>query len=156
MGKDLRQHRQWRGFVHPAGCNGNTVAAELAKGANRMTAYSQQQSGYSPQQTVIEELIYSQLGTDEDLAELIELFVSEIPERLAILRRLAEKGQHDELARYAHQLKGAGGSYGFPELTAAAASLERAAKGRLAVGELTVAWNQLADVAGRLRAGSGA
>lgn len=114
-----------------------------------MTAMTQQQP-------VIEELIYSRLGADEDLAELIELFVSEIPERLAILRRLAEKGQYDELARYAHQLKGAGGSYGFPQLTAAAAALERTAKARLDIEELTVAWSQLADIAGRLRAGTGA
>ena len=109
-----------------------------------MTAYSQQ--------AVVEGLIYSQLGADEDLAELIDLFVSEIPDRLAILQRLAENGQYDALARYAHQLKGAGGSYGFPQLTAVAASLERAAKARLTVADLTAAWTQLADVAGRLRA----
>lgn len=112
-------------------------------------------TAYTLQSTAVEELIYSSLGADDDLAELIELFVSEIPDRLAILKRLAEGSQYDELARNAHQLKGAGGSYGFQELTMQAAALETAAKGRLALGELKTAWKGVADVAGRLRAGSG-
>ena len=103
--------------------------------------------------TTVAELIYSRLGLDDDLTDLIELFVQEVPSRLAVLRRLIDSLDHSELARFAHQLKGAGGSYGFPELTTAAAQLEKAAKDRAPAHELVAAWDILADIAGRLRAG---
>jgi HPt (histidine-containing phosphotransfer) domain-containing protein len=105
--------------------------------------------------TAVADPIYSRLGHDEDLADLIELFVQEIPDRLAVLRRLVDASDCGELARFAHQLKGAGGSYGFPELTTAAAALEQAAKGQASSSELVAAWNNLADIAVRLRPGNG-
>jgi HPt (histidine-containing phosphotransfer) domain-containing protein len=40
----------------------------------------------------------------------------------------AQAGRREELQRLAHRLKGAGGSYGYPELTEAARGLEVAAR----------------------------
>jgi HPt (histidine-containing phosphotransfer) domain-containing protein len=70
----------------------------------------------------------SQLAGDPDLRELIERFVHELPQRLAKLRLAACADNLPEVGRLAHQLKGAGGSYGFPALTEAAHELERAAR----------------------------
>lgn len=72
--------------------------------------------------------IHSDYADDPEFAELLRLFVSEIPPTLKELHRCFETELHDELARKAHQLKGAGGGYGFPELTEIAGLLEKAVK----------------------------
>lgn len=110
--------------------------------------------------TAVTECFYSALSNDADLAELIELFVQELPERLANLERCLDQGNWPELARFSHQLKGAGGSYGFPQLTPVAAQLEQLAKQAVAdnsqyaaIDKLQTALNDLTAVAVRLRAG---
>jgi HPt (histidine-containing phosphotransfer) domain-containing protein len=70
--------------------------------------------------------IYSELGTDPDLRDLIEMFVQEMPFRTAVYEELFTAGNFEELRRAVHQLKGAAGSYGFPVITEAAATVELA------------------------------
>lgn len=70
--------------------------------------------------------LYSELASDPVLCEMVELFVEEMPERIARLREHFEAQDWDALRRFAHQLKGAAGSYGFPQLTGHAAQLEAA------------------------------
>src|SRR5689334_17450419 len=60
---------------------------------------------------------YSTLADDPDMAELLALFVSELPQRLVDIRQAAQGHNWQEVRRLAHQLRGAGGSYGFPLLT---------------------------------------
>lgn len=68
--------------------------------------------------------IVSDFATDPDMRELVDFFVSALPERIGALRAaLAEKRMRD-LERLAHQMKGAAGGYGFPALGSAAAALE--------------------------------
>jgi HPt (histidine-containing phosphotransfer) domain-containing protein len=90
------------------------------------------------------------------MAELIELFVAELSDRLAALRQAVAGDDAREVARLAHQLKGAGGSHGFPQITAAAAEVERVAKGMGCTAELTAAINRLAAVCARCHSGRGA
>lgn len=68
--------------------------------------------------------VYSTLGADPELAELVELFVEEMPERIGRLLGELDDQNWTELARTAHQLKGAAGSYGFHQLTPLARHLE--------------------------------
>jgi len=68
--------------------------------------------------------IQSLLHDDPELQELVEMFVGELPERVNSLRRQIDSGNWNEVRRTAHQLKGAGGSYGFPQLSQAAAAVE--------------------------------
>lgn len=96
---------------------------------------------------------YSSLSNDEDLAELVELFVQEVPDRLAQLEQCLDQGNWSELARFAHQLKGAGGSYGFPQLTPVAARVEQLAKQTAPVDQLQAALSELVAVAACLRSG---
>jgi HPt (histidine-containing phosphotransfer) domain-containing protein len=58
------------------------------------------------------------------MAELIQSFVNEIPERVRLVERHWERHELGELRRIAHQLKGACGGYGFPQVGQAAAKLE--------------------------------
>jgi HPt (histidine-containing phosphotransfer) domain-containing protein len=103
--------------------------------------------------STVTEVYYSPLATDPDLAELVELFVQELPERLAQLQLAFETGNLAELARFAHQLKGAGGSYGFPQLTPIAARLEMMAKQGADDAALRAALDHLIALTRRLRAG---
>lgn len=72
--------------------------------------------------------IRSTYEDDPDMLELVRSFAEELPERAAALEALLANGQLDELQVLAHQLKGAGGGYGFQVITDVAASLERVLK----------------------------
>lgn len=74
------------------------------------------------------ETIRSLFEDDPDMAELVRGFASELPARAGSLEELLSGNDLAELQRLAHQLKGAGGGYGFPQITDAAASLEQAIK----------------------------
>ncbi len=73
--------------------------------------------------------IYSSYSGDEDMAELIELFVNEIPEKLEVIQSHLSSENWEELRRVAHQLKGSAGGYGFDCITAYAQRLESALHG---------------------------
>lgn len=91
----------------------------------------------------VPEVIYSGYKDDPDLAGLIDEFITSLGEDIKTMRRELKHGNYDGLRRLAHQMKGAGGSYGYPEMTEAAKKLEDAAKakdvdaGKLALGKLT-------------------
>ncbi len=68
------------------------------------------------------------IADDADLAEIIDIFVSELPGKLIAMREALANQHHEELQRLAHQLKGAGGSYGYPQLTQVSKKVEDAAK----------------------------
>jgi HPt (histidine-containing phosphotransfer) domain-containing protein len=99
-----------------------------------------------------DELLYSDLAADPDLAELVELFVRELPTRLADLRAAIASGDFTTVRRLAHQLKGAGGSHGFPQLGPPAWKVEQAAT-QVDAGGATAALEELIAVCGRTRAG---
>ena len=70
--------------------------------------------------------IYSAIGADPDFADLVDWYVAEMPERVVKLQALFAAAAWDDLRRLAHQIKGAAGSYGFPQLTPLAGRLEHA------------------------------
>jgi HPt (histidine-containing phosphotransfer) domain-containing protein len=69
--------------------------------------------------------LVSELAADPDMSELVEMFVSELPARLKAMSEAMAGANYESLRRLAHQLKGAGGGYGFPSISTAAATLER-------------------------------
>jgi two-component system, sensor histidine kinase len=76
-----------------------------------------------------EEIITSNLPTDDpDYRAIVEEFVERLHQQLDAMQRALTAGDLDELARLAHWLKGAGGSAGFPALTAPAKELETVVK----------------------------
>jgi HPt (histidine-containing phosphotransfer) domain-containing protein len=74
--------------------------------------------------------IRSEFASDADFRELLAVFVEAIPERCRLLAELHRAGSFDELGRHAHQLKGAGGGYGFSEISARGAELQVACEAR--------------------------
>ncbi len=72
------------------------------------------------------EAIRSEFADDEDMAELIGDFVRELPEKTRAMNDLIAESNLDELKRVCHQLKGAGGGYGFGIISEVAAQAEQA------------------------------
>lgn len=100
------------------------------------------------------ECFYSPLAAESDLAELVEIFVSDLSDRVANIRRYAQFEDWSEVRRLAHQLKGAGGSYGFPHLSAAAEKLENAARRPSPADSMDEALAALATACERTKAGT--
>ena len=65
---------------------------------------------------------------EEDLLELVEMFIAELPERMAAIEKSAGEQDYASLATLVHQLKGAAGNHGFPTISDAAKWLETSAK----------------------------
>lgn len=99
-------------------------------------------------------LIYSSFGEDPDLGELVEMFVDEMPDRIRTLKEQADEQDWGQLARTAHQLKGAAGSYGFDQLTSDAKQLELLAREGTDEQQIRDQLNTLVDLCNRTRAGS--
>jgi CheY-like chemotaxis protein len=77
--------------------------------------------------------IRSSFACDPDMKEVLGEFVGKLPERVDQLAQLLRQGNLEELRRAVHQLKGAGGGYGFPQITEAAALAEKCVKDNEAV-----------------------
>ena len=69
-------------------------------------------------------------------ASLVAKFVKNLPLRLAALQSAEKLSDWAEIARLAHQMAGAAGSYGFPMLSEVAARIEVQAKGDTMTEEL--------------------
>jgi CheY-like chemotaxis protein len=73
--------------------------------------------------------IVSAFADDPDMTEVVERFVAALPTRVAEMQAAARNPDSaDTLRRLAHQMKGAAGGYGFPQITTAAARVEEALK----------------------------
>ncbi len=72
--------------------------------------------------------IFSRYHADPDMAEIIAMFVAELPDRVLAMDEALQRGEYHQVQRLAHQVKGAGGGYGFDQITQSAAQLETAAK----------------------------
>jgi len=93
------------------------------------------------------DVLISEFADDPDLAELVAGFVDSLPEKVQVMQTALQAQDFEGLTRLAHQLKGAGGSYGFPSLTETAAELEAAAKAE----DVEVAGLALGTLSGRCR-----
>ncbi|MFH1420039.1 MAG: Hpt domain-containing protein [Planctomycetota bacterium] len=82
-------------------------------------------------------ILVSELATDPDMAELIEMFVDELPDRVGAIEQTLTEQDFDTLKSLAHQLKGAAGGYGFPTITDAAKAIEATAKTTKDIEKLT-------------------
>ena len=72
--------------------------------------------------------IASDYADDADMREVIEEFVARLPIQVAGIRRMLDEKNLEELRRAVHQMKGAGGGYGFAQITTYAARAEQVVK----------------------------
>jgi len=102
--------------------------------------------------------ILSQYASDPEMVELIDLFLSEMPDRLKALEGAWRTAQLTQLTRMAHQLKGSCAGYGFPALGTAASTLEerlralQAEAGAEQLSRLQREFNDLIDLCRRASA----
>ncbi len=97
--------------------------------------------------------LYSTLAEDPDLRAIVEMFVEEMPGRIAGLLECLERSDWEALGRAAHQLKGAAGSYGFSAISPSAAEVEEAAKGSLPEEDIRSKVATLVDLCRAARGG---
>jgi len=62
------------------------------------------------------------------LAELVEMFVAELPDRITAIEKASRDHDLAKLGTLAHQLKGAAGGYGFSSITESAMHVEHGTK----------------------------
>lgn len=95
--------------------------------------------------------ILSEFAGDPEMATLIREFVETLPTRVLAIQELVKDGSLEQARSLAHQLKGAGGGYGFPQVTIAARAVEMAIRDRRAA-EIPLAAERLVALARRVRA----
>ncbi len=94
--------------------------------------------------------VRSSFADDPDMAELIEYFVDEVPQRLESLLALCESGDREGVQRLAHQLKGACAGYGFEEIGLAASHVEAPLKGEASLDDVQEQIDELAELLRRV------
>ncbi len=92
--------------------------------------------------------------TDDDMLELVEMFVGELPEKIAGMEKAIGEQDLATLGTLVHQLKGSAGSYGFPTITDAARAVEASAKTGEEPETLAEQIRALTELCGRARAGA--
>jgi CheY-like chemotaxis protein len=75
-------------------------------------------------------VLHSELRDDPEFAELVEVFVAGLPATLSRIDDAFRAGDLLDLARVAHQIKGAAGGYGYPLISDLARTVEQHAKDR--------------------------
>jgi signal transduction histidine kinase/CheY-like chemotaxis protein/HPt (histidine-containing phosphotransfer) domain-containing protein len=76
------------------------------------------------------------LANEAGLRELLARFIGRLPQRVAVLNQLVRRQDIEELRRAVHQLKGAAGGYGLPQITDAAAKAEKKIQPEAALEEV--------------------
>lgn len=87
---------------------------------------------------------------DPGLRALAEGFVQELPERTGRLRGAANAWNRGDARKLAHQLKGAGGGYGFDSVSELAAAVETLCSEDTPQGDLLRAVERLSQECDRL------
>jgi signal transduction histidine kinase/DNA-binding NarL/FixJ family response regulator len=109
----------------------------------------------APKAPASAEAIQSAFRDDSDMEGIIAEFVAALPDRMNQMSQALANGDWDSLQCLAHQMKGAGGGYGYPQLTEAATALETRAKARDREGAaLALGW--LIALCGRIEKGASA
>jgi HPt (histidine-containing phosphotransfer) domain-containing protein len=90
------------------------------------------------------------------LSELVDMYVAEMPDRIAKLENAFASDDRERLRVSAHQIKGAAGSYGFDCLTESAARLESALRADRPADEIRSSLEELLKLCRRISAGRSA
>ena len=83
------------------------------------------------------ERLRSTFADDPAMTEALAAFVETLPERVARMRALLSTGRLSDLQRVVHQIKGAGGGYGFDAITRFAAVADASLKEQAALPTVT-------------------
>jgi PAS domain S-box-containing protein len=76
------------------------------------------------------QLYISEFASDPDMADLLEEYIASFEETASHIKNSLATRSFEQLGRLAHQLKGSGGGYGFPIISAAASKVEAKVKSK--------------------------
>jgi HPt (histidine-containing phosphotransfer) domain-containing protein len=71
-------------------------------------------------------VLHSEFANIPQVRRLLPGYVAGLPRDVGLMIRALSKGRRQDLRRVAHQLRGSGGAYGFPEITRLASIVESA------------------------------
>lgn len=98
--------------------------------------------------------IISEYASDSEMVEIVAEFVDGLTSRLDTLVDAVERKDRDQVAARAHDLKGAGGGFGFPTISETAAAIELVARnGEVGIEECQPLLDELKDICERVAAG---
>ena len=97
--------------------------------------------------------LYSIYGADQDLQDVVALFVEEMPDRIESLLTQSQNRDWNQLGRTAHIIKGAAGTYGFDQFTPVAQRLESQVREGRPEAEILQCVEALIDLCRRARPG---
>ncbi len=104
----------------------------------------------SPQTPIPSELVRE----DPSFADIVIEFVDGLEDRVRAMEEAINQSDFEALRTAAHQLKGSGGGYGYPDLSTTSAELEQYAKAEGLEGCQNVL-NDLKSLCGRVVVGDG-
>ncbi|MAY73605.1 MAG: hypothetical protein CMJ31_02580 [Phycisphaerae bacterium] len=103
--------------------------------------------------------IQSEFADDPEMAELLELFVEELPDRARDLAEALTSGDVNRLRVLSHQMKGSAPGYGFSQLGSAAGEIEHLVtfgpEGDMDLGELKRRVDELVGMCERVQGPGG-
>ena len=94
--------------------------------------------------------ILSSFAHDAEMIELVEMFVDELPDRVAVFAEALETESWEEARTISHQLKGAAPGYGFDSIGEAAGRIERLVIDQAAGDEMKAAVESLLSLCNRV------
>ncbi|HAI10413.1 MAG TPA: hypothetical protein DCM28_01830 [Phycisphaerales bacterium] len=97
--------------------------------------------------------LLSEFAGDPDMAELVEDYVMNLPQRVDAMNNAIASEQLEELRTIAHQVKGSAGGYGFMSITEQAAQLEMLLKNEAELDSIRKEVDALVDLCNRASAG---
>jgi signal transduction histidine kinase/DNA-binding NarL/FixJ family response regulator len=139
----------------------NTVAKHLSKGANHSNARVAGAAETAPVPAPAESSgdaitsgqqsrIRSSYADVPKMKKILEEFVADLPAQVGKIYDCLARGELDTVRRAAHQIRGAGGGYGFPQLTKPAAQLEQSVNDSQPLDAITAQMNELIAVIRRV------
>ncbi len=100
--------------------------------------------------------LQSNRANDPQLATVLARFVDRLPARVAEINSHRDSSNSAELSRALHQLKGAAGGYGFPDVSVAAAGIEGELRAGKSVADVDAALTHLLSLIERIHGYPGA
>ena len=95
--------------------------------------------------------LISEFSSDPDMIVIVEMFIREIPKRVADLQRAYAEEDRDAFILLTQHLFEAAGGYGFPSISLAAQDLQYNAKSRGDLSTLASEFGKLVELCERVR-----